>query len=244
MGLTQRVEPDYDAMSRHAAELIVASVRGRPDLLLCTATGSSPTRTYELLAERHRREPGLFSRLRLIKLDEWGGLPPEDPGTCESYLRRHLVDPLNISPDRYHTFRGDAPDAEAECRNIERTLGNHGPIHLCVLGLGVNGHLGFNEPADALHPGPHVAPLSEQSLAHPMVRHARGRVRYGLTLGMGDILRAQKILLLVNGRHKRDPLRRLLTPHVSTRFPGSFLWLHPDVTVLCDTEASDGHAQE
>jgi galactosamine-6-phosphate isomerase len=244
MGLTQLMERDYDAMSRRAAELIVAAVRARPDLLLCTATGSSPTRAYELLAERHRREPALFSRLRLMKLDEWGGLPPDDPGTCESYLRGHLVDPLNIPVDRYYTFRGDAPDAGAECRNIERALSRLGPIHLCVLGLGVNGHLGFNEPADTLHPGPHGAPLTEESLAHPMVRHARGHVRYGLTLGMGDILRSEKILLLVSGCHKREPLRRLLIPKVSTRFPASFLWLHRDVTVLCDAEASDAHGPQ
>ena len=244
MGLSPIVDADYDSMSRRAAELIVGALRVRPDLLLCTATGSSPTRTYDLLAQQYPSEPQLFSRLRLVKLDEWGGLPPEDPGTCETYLRRHLTGPLNILPDRYHTFRGDAPDPEAECRNIERALENHGPLHLCVLGLGVNGHLGFNEPADALHPGPHVAPLTEQSLAHPMVRHARGRVRYGLTLGMGDILRAEKILLLVNGPHKREPLLRMLTPQVSTRFPASFLWLHPDVTVLCDAEASDGHVPE
>jgi galactosamine-6-phosphate isomerase len=244
MGPSLFVAADYEAASFRMAELVIAALRARPDMLLCAATGSSPTRTYEMLAERYPSEPGLFTRLRLIKLDEWGGLPPDDPGTCESYLRRHLVDPLHIAADRYHTFSGDATDAEAECRRIDQSLHSQGPVHLCVLGLGVNGHLGFNEPADALHPGPHVAPLTEQSLAHPMVRHARGRIRYGLTLGMGDILRAEKILLLVNGRHKRESLRRLLTPEVSTRFPASFLWLHRDVTVLCDTEASDANVPQ
>src|SRR5687767_12343628 len=150
MAPTSIVERDYDTMSRRAAEFIVAEIRARPDLLLCTATGSSPTRTYELLAEHHLREPALFGRLRVIKLDEWGGLPPDDPGTCEAYLRRHLIEPLQISPDRYHTFRGDAPDPEAECRAVQRTLRDHGPVDLCILGLGINGHVGFNEPADAL----------------------------------------------------------------------------------------------
>ena len=240
MGLCQVVEADYDAMSRRAAEAIASILRKRPDMLLCAATGSSPTRTYELLAERYSSEAGLFSRLRMIKLDEWGGLPPEDAGTCEAYLRRQLVGPLRLPPDRYLTFRGDAPDPEAECRRVEQLLRVHGPVHLCVLGLGVNGHVGFNEPADTLHPGPHVAPLTEQSLAHPMVRHAAGRVRYGLTLGIGDILRSERILLLVSGRAKREPLRRVLTPEVSPHFPASFLWLHRDVTVLCDAEAAGG----
>ena len=238
MGPSKVVGTDYDAMSRRAAELIVTALRARPDMLLCAATGASPTGTYELLAERYQREPALFGRLRVIKLDEWGGLPPEDAGTCESYLRRHLVGPLGIPPERYHTFRGDAADPEAECRDVARVLALHGPIHLSVLGLGLNGHLGFNEPGDALHPGPHVAPLTVQSLAHPMVRHARGRVRYGLTLGLGDVLRSDKILLLVSGRAKREPLRRLLMPEFTTRFPASCLWLHRDVTVLCDAEAA------
>ena len=232
------IEPDYEQMSRRAAGEIVGDLRERPNLLLCVATGSSPTRTYELLAEQRRENPDLFSRLRVLKLDEWGGLPEDDPGTCESYIRRHILGPLGVSPDRYLTFRGDAADPVDECRKLQAVLEQHGPIDLCVLGLGVNGHLGFNEPSDALHPGPHVAPLTEQSLGHPMVRHARGRVRHGLTLGMGDILCSRRILVLVNGPHKRDPLRRLLTPQVSTGFPASLLWLHPDVTVLADAEAA------
>jgi galactosamine-6-phosphate isomerase len=240
MGPSQVVEADYETMSRRAAGVVVEALEARPDLLLCAATGASPTRTYELLAERRRHESAPFARLRVIKLDEWGGLPPDDPGTCESYLRRHLIEPLGVSPDRYLTFHGDAADPEGECGSIANLLARHGPIHLCVLGLGVNGHLGFNEPGDLLHPGPHVAPLTEQSLAHPMVRHARGRVRYGLTLGLGDILRSERILLLVSGTAKREPLRRLLIPEITTRFPASCLWLHRNVTVLCDAEAAGG----
>ena len=110
---------------------------------------------------------------------------------------------------------------------------------MCVLGLGSNGHLGFNEPADALHPHAHVAQLSPESLAHPMVRGTSTPLTYGLTLGMADILHSKQVLLLVSGRHKRDVLRRLLDDRtVSTRFPASFLWLHQDVTCFCDADAA------
>jgi galactosamine-6-phosphate isomerase len=231
---------DYETLGRRAADLITRAVRSNPSLLLCAATGSSPTRAYEFLVEDARREPDVFSRLRVIKLDEWGGLAMDDPGTCETYLRRRLLEPLAISADRYVAFDSEATDAQRECERIRAELAEHGPIDLCVLGLGLNGHLGFNEPADAPTPGPHVARLSESSLRHPMIRHARGRVTHGLTLGMRDILGSRRVLLLVNGEHKRGALERLLSAEVSPSFPASYLWEHGAVTCVCDAAAWPG----
>jgi galactosamine-6-phosphate isomerase len=191
-----------------------------------------------LLAQYGREDPHLFAHLRIIKLDEWGGLEPNDPATCESYLRRHLLKPLNVSADRYLAFPTNPQDPQAECKRLEALTCDAGPIDLCVLGLGLNGHLGFNEPSASLSPGPHVAKLTESSLAHPMLRDARRDVKYGLTLGMADILRSRRILLLVNGEHKRDALTRLRNPNVTTAFPASFLWLHANVTCICDAAAA------
>jgi galactosamine-6-phosphate isomerase len=227
-------------MSRRAADFIVEQIRSKPDLLMCVATGSSPKRAYELLAEKRRDDPQLFDRLRVLKLDEWGGLPPDHPGTCETYVRRLLIEPLGVSSERYLTFRGDAADPEAECERVREMLLRHGPIDLCVLGLGLNGHLGMNEPADELTLGPHVAPLSAETAQHSMIRNANPPVRFGLTLGMGDLLRSRRILLLVNGGAKREACRRLMSGRVTTQFPASFLWLHGGVTCLCDREAAAG----
>src|SRR4051794_31222933 len=182
------VAEDHEAMSRRAAELVVDEVRRTASLTLCAATGSSPTRMYELLGERARAEAGLFDALTLVKLDEWGGLAPDVEGTCEAYLRRLLVGPLGVGESRYVSFRGDAEDPTAECERIAVRLDALGPIDVCVLGLGLNGHLGFNEPADALDPRPHVAELSDTSLAHSMVTRVDEKPRYGLTLGLADIL--------------------------------------------------------
>jgi len=233
------VHSDYEELSHWASRTILHRAVQKPDLILCAATGSSPTRTYELIAEAWSNRRNLAARLRIVKLDEWGGLPPDDPATCEAYLRRLLLGPLGISNDCYVGFRGDAPDPAAECRAVADRVGAWGPIDVCVLGLGLNGHLGFNEPADALHPHAHVATLSPESLAHPMVRDRSTPLRYGLTLGMAEILSSKQVMLLVNGRHKRDVLRRLLDDRtVSPRFPASFLWLHPNVYCLCDAEAA------
>lgn len=237
MGLRVVAAEDYEDMSRRAAGLIVEELRRAPSMLLCTATGSSPTRTYELLVERHREEPALFDALTVVKLDEWGGLAPDAPGTCEEYLRRHLLTPLGVSEDRYIAMRGDVDDPSIECDRVGRQLEARGPIDVCVLGLGLNGHLGFNEPADEIDPAVHVAELSETSLAHSMVQHVEGGLSFGLTIGLTEILRSRRVLLLVSGRHKREAIARLLTRQVSTHFPASFLWLHPDATCLCDAEA-------
>jgi galactosamine-6-phosphate isomerase len=113
-----------------------------------------------------------------------------------------------------------------------------GPIDVCILGIGLNGHIALNEPAPTLSPYAHVAELAEQSRKHVMLKQTRGEVQYGLTLGVADILRARKILLLVSSAAKKDVLARLLTARVTTDFPASLLWLHRDVTILCDREAA------
>ncbi len=239
---TCKVFPDYRAMSRAAADWLAAEIERKPDSLLCLATGSSPALTYELLAAQAAERPELFRKARILKLDEWGGLPMSHPSTCESYLRERLVKPLGLKRDRFFGWRSQPADPEAECRRIESWLQRHGPIDLCVLGLGLNGHLGFNEPAPALRPGPHVARLSRTSLTHSMLRGGAEGLLHGLTLGMADILRAAKALLLVSGAPKRRPMRRLLARRIAPGFPASFLWLHPSWTLLCDRAAACGMA--
>ncbi len=137
---------DYDAMSRHSADLVIDEIRRRPNLLLCTAAGSTPVRTYEMLAGKKLAEPRLFDELRVLKLDEWGGLEMDHPATCENYLQKRLIRPLNLSSERYIAFRSDANDPQAECGRIQALLEKNAPIDVCVLGLGLNGHLGLNEP--------------------------------------------------------------------------------------------------
>ena len=239
-GPAVRIADDYDAMSRQATQDICQELARYPNLLLCAATGSSPARAYELLAQHYHREPPQFDRLRVLKLDEWGGLPMDHSATCEAYLRQHLVQPLQLSADRYIGFASNPSDPAAECARISDWLAKQGPIGVAVLGLGANGHLALNEPAETLPALAHVAALSTESLQHPMLRSSGARPSFGLTLGIGELLHSRKILLLVSGPHKRKQLQRLLTSEISTRFPASLLWLHPNVTVFCDREAAAG----
>ena len=231
-------EDSHEAMSQRAAEWIAAEIRSRGDLRLVAASGATPIRTYELLVGRRQDEPHLFDRLGVVKLDEWWRLERTDPATCEAYLDRHLVGPLGLSADCTLSFRSDAEDPDAECRRIGDQLQKWGRVGLCVLGLGVNGHVGLNEPAEVLQPYAHVAFLSETTRQHPMLAATTASVTCGLTLGMTEILRAARIVLLVSGAHKAEPMRRLLSEQITTHFPASLLWLHPDVTCFCDPLAN------
>lgn len=233
------VYADYEQMSRAAARWLGAALRPRADLLLCLASGATPTRAYELFARQHAHRLPSFRRCRIIKLDEWGGLAMDDPASCERHLQEAIVQPLRLERC-YVGFRSDAPNPEAECARIRNWLSRNGPIDACVLGLGTNGHLAFNEPAGGLRPHAHVATLSPESLRHDTLVRGRSRPRYGLTLGMADLSQARRVLLLVSGASKAGPLRELLRGVITPRFPASLLWLHPDVTLLCDQAAASG----
>ena len=230
------VLPDRSALDRQAASLIWKAADAKPGLLICLASGETPTGTYALLAGAPARLP----EARFIQLDEWAGLGAGDPASCAAYLRRTMREPLAVPPERWIGFRGDAADAAAECRRVQAALESAGPIDLCILGLGRNGHLALNEPADSVDPFSHVAALDETSRAHPMLAGSDTPVREGLTLGLGEILRARRILLLVAGAAKRAPLARLAARRITTQLPASFLWLHGDTVCLCDRDAAAG----
>jgi galactosamine-6-phosphate isomerase len=224
-------------MSRRAERIIVAELRRTPSLLFCASAGGTPTLLYELLAARYHDEPNLFKRMRVLQIDEWGGLPKRHPASCETDLRIKLLDPLGIGKDRYVGFRTEARNPQSDCGRIEKWLGANGPIDICILGLGLNGHIAINEPGESLSPAAHRARLTPSSLQHPMLKDVRRKPRYGLTLGMTAILNSRTAMLLVNGRHKRDAMKRLLSPQITTQFPASFLWLHPRAIVLCDQDS-------
>jgi len=228
--------PDYEKLSEAAARFIIENVISTPDLLLCPATGSSPERAYELLTTLTNNV--IFEKIKIIKLDEWGGISGNHPASCQHYLQARLIHPLGIS-----SFTGFNPENDNDSEEIKKVtnyLTLNGPIDLCILGIGVNGHLGFNEPGDFLNPHAHKVNLTPESLNHPMIANLEDKPSFGLTLGMSDILQSRKILLLVNGKHKRNILQQLMKKQVSTQLPASFLWLHQDVTCLCDREAWDG----
>jgi galactosamine-6-phosphate isomerase len=228
---------NYDELSERTADFLLAGIREKPDLVLCTASGSTPQGTYDQLVTKIRQEELDTTRLTIVKLDEWLDMDRGSEGTCEAQLVEQLIGPLNLREDQYVSFDSEPDDPAVETGRVRNLLLNGLNLDIAVLGLGMNGHIGFNEPGDALSSYCHVTPLSRQSLEHPMVRDSSVLPSRGITLGMGDILRARQIVLLVNGSGKAAQMKQLVTGGVTTRFPASFLSLHGNVHCYCDTEA-------
>ena len=222
----------YEEISTKAKNSVMEKLLKNNSMLLCTASGGSPTRMYELLAEEQLVRPHLFSQLQVVKLDEWGGIAMEHPGSCESYLQRYIINPLQIADERYISFQSNAGSPQDECLRVQRELECRKCIDICILGIGMNGHIALNEPGVFLNPYCHLASLSEKSLQHPMIYGEQEQPTYGLTLGMANILQSRKIILLINGFKKKDITEKFLSGKITTGLPASFLWLHPDVLCL------------
>ena len=221
-------------MSRRAAAHVIAAATAKSDFLLCAPTGHSPAGLYQELIREGARQPDLLRNFRVVKLDEWLGMPPSDPASSEHYLQSRLVGPLAIAAERYLSFDSETKDPVRECARISAELERKGPIDVCILGLGRNGHVGLNEPAPNLQPPCHVAKLSAETLGHAMMGGRNAKPESGLTLGMGDILASRKILLLVTGAGKERAIEKFLEATITTDLPASLLWLHRDVEVLLD----------
>ena len=228
---------NYEEMSQSACDSIIRDLKISPNQLLCLATGNSPTGTYNKMVNICQEHPEYFKELSIVKLDEWGGLNDDDPVSCETYLRNKILLPLQIPDNQYISFQSDSKVPEEECERIQKEIDEKGPIDMCILGLGKNGHIGFNEPAESLSAGCHEGQLSETSMQHQMTNAMTNKPKYGLTLGMADILLSKKIIFLVTGANKEKIIEQLLTEKITTHLPASFLWLHPNVECYIDSES-------
>ncbi len=231
---------NLELISKKACEIIIEELRRKPGMLLCTASGTSPLNTYKLLAGKYKENPEQFGKLRILKLDEWGGIHMDNPQSCEVFLQKNIVQPLNISIDRYIAFNTNPEQPEEECIRIGSYLKRNGPVDICVLGLGLNGHIAFNEPADHMQPHCHITPLSEKSLQHSMTTRIGEMPTFGITIGMADILQSRKIIMLVTGSGKKEIIGKFLSGRITTELPASFLWLHPEAVCLVDKKTISG----
>lgn len=234
------VGTDYAALCAVAADRIEKLIREKPDCRLGLATGSSPLGIYEELIRRCREEGLDFSRVRTVNLDEYLGLSPEHEQSYRSFMDRVLFDRVNI--DKRNTFipRGDG-DPEESLREFRACLSG-GEIDLQLLGLGSDGHIGFNEPGSVLQDRAHIEELDPSTIAANSRFFADPAQvpRRALTMGIGDIMRAKSLLLIISGSGKEEAAARLLLGgDVTCLCPATFLRLHRDATVLLSRELAD-----
>jgi glucosamine-6-phosphate deaminase len=236
-----RIFPSSRPAARALARDIARRVSRNPRLVLGLPTGRTSIPLYSELVALCRSRKIDFSQVTTFNLDEFLGLAADDPRSYHAFMRQHLFDRVNLSPRRTHLLNGAARDVAGECARFERAIARAGGIDLMVLGLGRNGHIGFNEPAHSLMTRTHRTRLSGSTRRANafLFGHRIGHVPpEALSMGMGTILRARRIVLLVTGRSKAGAVERVLSGRVTTRVPASFLQLHRDVEVWLDEAAA------
>ncbi len=225
---------DYEEVSRRAAMLIAAQVLMKPDAVLGLATGSSPVGTYENLVAWHKAGYLDFSGVTSVNLDEYVGLEGTNDQSYRFFMNEHLFSHINIPVERTHVPNGLAADVAAEGKAYDAMIAALGGIDLQLLGIGNNGHVGFNEPADVFTEETHLVDLKEDTIeANARFFASRDEVpRQALTMGLGGIMRAKKVLLIANGEAKARIIERAVNGPVTPQVPASILQLHPDCTII------------
>jgi glucosamine-6-phosphate deaminase len=235
------IEKDYSAMSKKAAQIFADEIRKKPNLVLGLATGSTPIGTYEELIRMYNEEGLDFSQVVSFNLDEYYGLTPDDPQSYNYFMFKNFFNSINVQRDNIHIPDGRASDIENFCKEYDRKIESFGGIDLQLLGIGVNGHIGFNEPSDKLIVGTHLTDLTEDTIkANSRFFDSPDQVpTQAITMGIGSIMKAKKIVLLASGKSKAEIMAKLVNvDYITTEIPASLLKLHPDVTVIMDEEAA------
>ena len=230
---------DYQEMSRKAANILAAQVILKPDCVLGLATGSSPIGTYNQLVEGYEKGDLDFSEVKTVNLDEYIGLDHENDQSYYYFMHQHLFDRINIDPANTNVPNGMAEDIAAECERYEELIRSLGGVDIQLLGIGRNGHIGFNEPADSFDKMTHCVDLTESTIeANKRFFASVDDVpRQAVSMGSGTIMKAKKILLIACGEDKADAVAKSFFGPVTPEVPASILQLHSDVVVIADTAA-------
>jgi glucosamine-6-phosphate deaminase len=236
-----RVFATAEELGRALAVEVARSLAKSPRLVLGLPTGRTPVPFYRELVRLHQSGRADFSRASSFNLDEFRGLTPADSRSYRAFMQRHLFDYVNLAPHRIGFLRGAAADIERECRRYERAIERAGGIDLMILGLGTNGHIGFNEPASALAARTHATRLTRatrRANAALFDNHLAAVPREALSMGMATILHAKRIVLLATGSAKARCVERMIEGPVTPRLPGSFLPLHRHAEIWLDRAAA------
>lgn len=231
---------DYKDMSRKAANIISAQIILKPDCVLGLATGSTPVGIYKQLIEWYNKGDLDFSAVKSVNLDEYKGLSPDNEQSYHYFMKENLFKHVNIDEKNTYLPDGLEQDSDKECDRFNEVIETLGGIDLQLLGLGHNGHIGFNEPSDAFEKGTHCVALTQSTIeANSRLFKAGETVpSHAYTMGIRTIMLAKKILLVVSGREKAEILSKALTGPITPSVPASILQMHSDFTVVADAEAA------
>ena len=234
-----RVLPDYETMSAAAADVVASKLRKKPHAVFMVPTGTTPLGMYRELVARHEGDGLSFARATFFNLDEYLGLPPDHPASYHVYMRKNFYGRVDIEPERVHVPDGFAPDPEAECGRYEQEIRAAGGVDLCVLGIGRNGHIGFNEPGASFDSRTRVVRLAESTRRVNATDFEGDRApERAISVGMRTISDSGEVLLLASGANKARAVAAAVGGEVSEEVPASALRRHPNVSFLLDRDAA------
>ena len=229
---------NYDEMSAKAAEIFAEQIKTKPNSVLGLATGSTPVGLYNKLVEMDLD----FSKIVSYNLDEYYPISPDNDQSYRYFMNENLFNRVNIDKANTHVPNGMAPDPEAECKAYDEAIKAAGGIDLQLLGIGQNGHIGFNEPDEELVAGTHLTGLTESTIkANARFFEKESDVpTKALTSGIATIMHARRVVILISGKNKHEALSKILSGKITTACPATLLLGHPDFIVICDEEAYNG----
>jgi glucosamine-6-phosphate deaminase len=228
----------YDEMGKLAAEMVANQIKDKPNIVLGLATGSTPLGMYRELVKMYREGELDLSQVITFNLDEYLGLTPEHQQSYHYYMYDNFFKHVNIKKENIHIPKGDTKDPVQECLNYEREIEKVGGIDLQILGIGVNGHVGFNEPDINLEAKTHVIQLSDNTIKanSRFFKNLDEVPKKAITMGMATIMRSKKIILMAWGAEKKKPILKVISGHIATEVPASLLQVHNDVILIVDKQ--------
>lgn len=231
---------DYHALSEQAAEEIIALIKRKPDAVLSIASGNTPILTCDLLVRKAKAENIDFSSCTFIGLDEWVGISPDNGGSCAFFLTKHIFEHLNFSPSRIHLFNALSENLIQECMAMDKVIFEKGGIDLMLVGVGMNGHIGFNEPGVSFDLYSHLTQLDETTISVGQ-KYFKGAASLtsGITLGLKHFLESKKALLLANGHKKAGIIQKALQGEITNALPASIIQQHTNSIAMIDEAAAD-----
>jgi glucosamine-6-phosphate isomerase len=234
-----KILDDYSSLSAAAARMIIDCIKNKPDATLCFATGDSPKLTYQMVVEIAGNEAVDFSKCVFIGLDEWLAIPPDNPGSCHYFLHHYLFKPLGITESQIHLFDAMTNNTDAECKKMNSLVSRKNGIDFMLVGVGLNGHIGFNEPGTDFNSMAHLSQLNEKTKTvsqkyfnEPVV------INKGLTLGLKQVMEAGTLLMIANGKKKAAIINKVVKGEITGEVPASFLHKHKNALVMIDREAA------
>ena len=234
-----KVYKDYETLSEAVVTAMINTIEQKPTAVLCLASGHTPLLTCQLFVKKVVTEKINLSQVTILSLDEWVGVPPDNEGSCHYFFYNTVFNPLQLSPNQFHVFNALENDLQAECTAMDRIITERGGIDLMIVGIGMNGHIGFNEPGVSFTNYSHVIDLDATTVAVGQKYFTEATtISKGITIGLQHLMNAKEVLLLANGSKKAGVVKQTIEGPVTKNFPASIMQQHSNGYILIDEEAA------